>query len=102
MNVAKGIVKNGRIILDNATDLPEGCRVIVEPITEEETFGVREEDWQDTPEAVADWLRWYDSLKPLQMTPREEAGWLAALQAQKEREKADFAEKAENLRRMWE
>jgi hypothetical protein len=75
VNSVKGIVKNGGVILDNPAELPEGCRVVVEPLTDQETFGVREEDWQDTPEAVAAWLRWYDSLEPLQMTPREEAEW---------------------------
>ena len=39
----------------------------------EESIGAGEEDWADTPEAVADWLRWYDSLEPLEMIPEEEA-----------------------------
>ena len=102
MNAVKGTVKNGHIVLDSPTDLPEGCRVRVEPITDGETFGVREEEWQDTPEAVDAWLQWYDSLEPLQMTPQEEADWLAARQARKEREKATFGERAEKLRGMWE
>jgi hypothetical protein len=101
MNAIKGTVQNGHIVLDNPTDLPEGSRVLVEPITEE-MFGVREADWEDTPEAIAAWLQWYDSLEPLQMTPEEQAEWQAARQAQKEREKAAFEERAERLRRMWE
>jgi hypothetical protein len=84
MNAIKGIVRNGNIVLDNPADLPEGCRVLVEPIAEEDTFGIREEDWQDTPEAIAAWLRWYDSLEPLALTPEEEAEWQAARQAQRE------------------
>jgi hypothetical protein len=95
-------MRNGHIVLDNPADLPEGCRVLVEPIAEEETFGIREEDWQDTPEAIAAWLHWYDSLEPLQLTPQEEAEEQAARQAQREREKAAFAERAEKLRRIWE
>jgi hypothetical protein len=102
MNAIRGVVKNGGVILDNPAELPEGCRVVVELLTDEGSLGIREEDWQDTPEAVADWLRWYDSLEPLEMTPKEEAEWQAALQAQKECEKAIFAEHAEKLRRMWE
>jgi hypothetical protein len=102
MNAIKGIVRNGHIVLDHPADLPEGCRVLVEPITEEEILGIREEDWQDTPEAIAAWLRWYDSLEPLQRTPQEEAEWQAARQAQAEREKAAFSERAEKLRRIWE
>jgi hypothetical protein len=78
VNAIKGIVKNGHIVLDNPVSLPEGCRVLVEPIVEEETLGIREEDWQDTPEAVDAWLRWYDSLKPLQFTVQEETERQAA------------------------
>jgi hypothetical protein len=77
MNAVKGTVQNGHVVLDHPTDLPEGCRVIVEPIAEE-TLGIREEDWQDTPEAIAAWLQWYDALEPLTRTPQEEAEWQAA------------------------
>ena len=94
MNAVKGIVKNGGVVLDNPAELPEGCRVVVEPLSDDGSLGIREEDWQDTPEAVAEWLRWYDSLEPLQMSPQEEAEWRAALQEQKEREKAAFASDA--------
>ena len=102
MNAVKGTVQNGHVVLDNPTVLPEGSRVIVETITEDETVGMREEDWQDTPEAVTAWLRWYDSLEPLERTPQEEAEWRTAREAQKEREKAAFGERAEKVRRMWE
>ncbi len=102
MNALKGTVKNGHIVLDAPADWPEGFRVLVEPLGEAEAYGSREEDWQDTPEAIAAWLAWYDSLEPLEMTPAEEAEWPAARQAQKEFEKARFNEHAEKLRRMWE
>ncbi len=102
MNAIIGIVKNGRIVVGEPLDWPDGTEVIVEPVTDDETFGVREEVWQDTPEAIADWLRWYDSLDSLQTPPEEEAEWLAARQADKEREKAAFDERAEKPRRMWE
>jgi hypothetical protein len=76
MNAIKGIVKNGQIQVSEPMAWPDGTEVVVEPvelIADEETFGVRDEDWEDTPEAVAAWIKWYDSLEPLQMTPREEA-----------------------------
>lgn len=38
---------------------------------------MREEDWSNTPEAIGDWRRWYDSLEPLETTPQEEADWAA-------------------------
>ncbi len=101
MSTVKGTVQNGHIVLDCPTDLPEGCRVIVEPITER-TLGVREEDWSETPAAVVAWLEWYDSLEPLKRSPQEEVEWQAARDLQAEREKAGFGERANKLRRMWE
>ncbi len=101
MNTVKGTVQNGHIVLDDPTGLPEGCRVIVEPIGEE-TFGPREEEWEDTPEAIAAWLQWYDALPPLQTSPSEEVEWQAARQARKDGEKAAFDERADKLRGMWE
>ena len=102
MNAVKGTVQNGHVILDNPTDLPEGSRVLVEPISAEETIGVHEEDWRDTPEAIAAWLQWYDSLEPIERTSQEEDEWQAARASQKDREKAAFGERAEKLRGMWE
>jgi hypothetical protein len=102
MSTITGTVRNGQVVFDEPTGLPDGCRVLVEPIPKLETFGIRESDWRDTPEVVAEWLTWYDSLEPLEMTPEEEADWLAARRQRKECEKATFDEQAEQLRRMWE
>jgi hypothetical protein len=92
MNAIKGTFKNGQIVLDAPADWPEGCRVIVEPVPEEETFGIREEDWPDTPEGIARHLALMDQIEPLEMTPEEEAEWQAARKAQKEYEIAHFEE----------
>jgi hypothetical protein len=73
MNAVKGTWKNGRIVLDRPIDWPDGCRLAIAPLPEEETLGIREEDWPTTPEAMADWLSWYDSLEPLEITADEEA-----------------------------
>ena len=67
---------NGRIVPDDPVDLPEGCRlrVEVEPgPAESEAIGISEEEWARSPEAIAAWLEWYDSLEPLVFTPEEEA-----------------------------
>ena len=102
MTAIAGIYKNGQIILDAPADWPEGCRVIVEPALKDEILGIREEDWPDSPEGIAAWLRWYDSLEPIDMTPQEEAEWQAGLQNQRSHEKAKFEEWSEKLREMWE
>ena len=47
---------------------------MVEPeVAEVMPIGVGDEDWSVSPEAVSDWLAWYDSLEPLLITPEEEA-----------------------------
>jgi hypothetical protein len=102
LTAIKGTVTNGQIILDHPTDLPEGARVIVEPVLLEEPPTVREDDWQDTPEAIASWLQWYESLEPLEMTLEEEENWCITLREVKERVKVAFESRAEKLQRMWE
>jgi hypothetical protein len=88
MTAIKAIVKGGRLELDVPADWPEGTEVEIHPVgqagknadrptTPEEEVG--EEGWSNTPEAIPDWLRWYDSLEPLTLTPEEEAdaeAWL--------------------------
>jgi hypothetical protein len=94
VSAIKGTYKNGQIVLDEVADWPEGSRVVVERVGEEGTIGIPEEAWTDSPEAIAEWLGWYDSLEPLILTPEEETEWQAARQAQKEFEIARFEERA--------
>jgi hypothetical protein len=93
--------KKGRIVPDERVSLPEGCRLIVKPVADEEGFGMREEEWEDTPEAIDEWLRWYDSLEPLKMKQSDWARWEAALQAQQEFDKANSHRWAEELKELF-
>jgi hypothetical protein len=102
MNGIKGTFKNGQVILDNQADWPEGCRVIVEPVQEQETMGMREEDWPTDPDAVARLLARMDQTEPLLLTPEEEAEWQAAQTAQKEYEIARWDERAKRLHGLFE
>jgi hypothetical protein len=101
MNAIKATVKGGRLELQVPPDWPDGTEVIVQPVSHDNGFSDREEDGPDTPEAVAQWLEWYDSLEPLIFTEEERAAWATARREQKEFEKASFAERAEKLRRVW-
>ena len=96
-----GTWKNGRIILDSATDWPDGCRVIIEPVSDLDALGISEEDWAETPEAIAEWLRWYDTLEPLLMTLEEEANWQDALNAQKKHDVATSHERSQRVGRLF-
>jgi hypothetical protein len=70
-----GTWKNGQVILDEPADWPEGCRVIISPqeAPKGEWLGITEEEWPRTPEALADWLKWLDSIEPIEMTAEEGA-----------------------------
>jgi hypothetical protein len=80
MYAIKAVVRNGRIETEEPLDLPDGTELLI-PLpngnaTDEEDF---EEGWDTSPEAIAAWLQWYDSLEPLKMTAAEEAeaeAWL--------------------------
>ena len=77
-----GTWKDGRIILDAAADWPDGCRVTVEPICGQvEALGITEEERPRTPEAITEWLKWLDSIEPVEMTAEEEESWRAAREA---------------------
>jgi len=99
MNAIRAVVQGGRLEVRVPGDWPDGTEVVVQPVTGD--GGLGEEDWQDTPEAVAAWLEWYDSLEPLTFTDEERAAWAADRAARKAREKAAFEERAEKLRRIW-
>jgi hypothetical protein len=100
MHAIKGKYRNGQIILAENADWPEDTEVLVEPV--ETTIGMSEDQWLDTPDAIADWLRWYDSIQPPWLSPEEEAEWRAALQAQKDYEKSTFEAHAQKLQRLFE
>ena len=49
--------KNGQILPNEPVNWPDGCRLSVEPIEAGVEIGMREEDWSNSPEAIADWLK---------------------------------------------
>lgn len=103
MNTLQGTFKNGQIILDFPAILPEGTRVEVLPIENAQAaVQMTEENWPTTPEGIAALLARMDSVEPGWLSPEDEANWHAALEAQKERDKARFFDDAEKARSVWE
>ena len=100
MSAIRGRVLNGKIELPAPTDWPDGTEVEVRPV--EEAVGLTDEDWPETPEQIEAWLRWYDSLEPLILTPEDEARIAAARKAQREFELATWDEQAEKARKHFE
>jgi hypothetical protein len=73
MNAIKGTYRQGKIILKEQADWPDGTEVLIEPRLREETLGMREEDWPTDKEGIARLLARMDEIEPLDMTPEEEA-----------------------------
>jgi hypothetical protein len=94
MKTIMGTVHNGQIVADQPVEWPEGCRVIIKPAMEEETFGLREEDWPTEQEGIAPLVVLMDQVEPVEMTPVEETDWEADRKAYKEWEKANFDKRA--------
>jgi hypothetical protein len=90
MNVITGTVKNGLIVLDEPADLRDGSRVVVQPVETVESFGLSESDWRDTPEAIADWIDWYDSLEPIELSAADDQALEAFRARQQEIGKSSF------------
>lgn len=102
MSAITGTVKNGLVVLDDPAELPNGSRVVVQPLESAETFGLSESDWHDTPEAIAEWIAWYDSMEPIELSAAEERAIEDFRQRQKEIGKSVFDERADRLRKMWQ
>lgn len=99
MNTIKAVVRNGRIETEEPLDLPEGTELeIPRPGCSPDD----EDGWDNSPEGIAAWLKWYDSLEPLIFTDEERAAWQADRQARKEWEIAHFDEYTDKLQKVWE
>ena len=84
MTAIKTVVRNGRIEVSTPTDLPDGTVVSLSIAAAVEPEAISDDDWDNSPEGIADWLKWYDALEPLLMTPQEEAdaeAWMRKVNA---------------------
>jgi hypothetical protein len=82
----KGVIRNGRVELDQPINLPDGTELLISVAngkTEDD-----EEGWDTSPEGIANWLKWYDTLLPLKITPEEQADADAWLKRMSEYENA--------------
>lgn len=95
------IVHNHGIEIPVTEDLPDGTEVMVQLVPVHEPMGWQESDWDDTPEGIADWLNWLDSLEPLVFTDQERTALEADRQARKQWEQSRFFDHADQLAGGW-
>lgn len=73
----KGRVHKGHVETDQPINLPDGTPLLIS--VQNGSPDDVEEGWDTSPEAIADWLKWCDSLQPLRITAEEQAEWDAWL-----------------------
>jgi hypothetical protein len=71
MNAIRATWTNGQIVPAEPVDWPEGSELLVEPVPSGTKIGLDESEWQDSPEALADWEAWIKNIKPLEFTDEE-------------------------------
>jgi hypothetical protein len=97
LTTIKATIIGRRLELDVPADWPDGTEVAIHPLGQDANAA----DDKLTPEEIARTLAAMDQIVPI-MTEAEQASWEAELRARKEREKAQFTEHAEKLRKLWE
>lgn len=100
MNILKSTIRNGRLLIDAPSDLPDGSEVevIVHPVASGETLrGMTEEEQGDTPEAIERWIRELESIPVPTITAEQREAWQ---QRRREDREWEFAHDAERHRRI--
>jgi hypothetical protein len=98
ITMIKATVKGGRLELNVPADWPDGTEVEIHPLDD----STRGDAQVDAAAEIAKTLAALDRIEPFEMSDAEEAAWEAERRADREREKAHFAEHSERLRRMWD
>jgi hypothetical protein len=94
----RGTWKSGQVVLDEPADWPEGCKLRVVPIRQPaEQIGIPDDEWPRDPQGIAELLKRMDQIEPFEMTPEEEADWLAWREKIKEYELANFGKRIKGL-----
>jgi len=84
MKSIHAIWKDGRIVLTQPVDWPDGTALFVEPLEPRPPAEPEEDLTGDDPAAVSRWLAYFDTLPPLRMSEAEEAEWHAARRQMKD------------------
>ena len=98
----KGVIRAGRVEVDEPIDLPDGSVVTITGYPRGEALGGSDDGRPPTSEEIAATLAAMDAIEPFELTDEERAAWDAERRARKEWEKARFREHAAALGEMWE
>ena len=98
MNILKGIIHDGQVVLRKRADLPEGTEVEIVPVE----LARLTDDEPMTTDEITRTLAALDAIQPFELSVSERATIESERRARKEWEKARFNEHAERLRELWE
>lgn len=86
--------KDGRVIVEEPVDWPDGCELEVRPVVSD----CFDDDAQaKDPAAIARWIAEFQAIPPLQMSAEEETEWQAARSAQRAFEFQTFDQRASQI-----
>ena len=103
MNSIQATVIDGRLVIDQRLDLPDGTKLVIPlPATSGDETHASEAGWSETPDAIDAWLKWYDALEPLIFTPEEWQAWESDCSERKLFEKEQFMLRGDWLRKIFE
>jgi hypothetical protein len=100
MTTIRTVIRDRRIEVPAPSDLPDGTEVLLTIGTSVPAAGPQEDvedGWDNSPEGIASWLKWYDSLQPLIFTREEEADTEAWLKKMNEYSSANRDKGIEDL-----
>lgn len=101
MTTIKAVVRGGRLETSEPIDLPDGTELTIPVPSQPPALGIRDEDWSDSPDAIEAWIRWYDSLEPLEFTAEERAAWAAARKDDRAFEMAQWEKRSEQIEELF-
>ena len=97
MNAIRGKWKEGRVVVEEAVDWPEGCELVVCPVAVNDS--IDDAVGSNDPAAIARWIAEFERIPPLEMTAEEDAEWQAARQAQRDFELKTFEKRADQIQK---
>ena len=106
MEQITGEFRDGAVSLHGSVDWDDGTPLMITRVPNEKEqdslsdYGINEGQWRTKQEELAEWVRWFDECKPLELTvEQQEAIERERLQAKEENIKAMLAnwEKVEKL-----
>lgn len=101
MTAIRTTIHQGRINVSAPEDLQDGTEVTIDVRAVGDDTVPGDGDWDDSPEGIADWMKWYDSLEPFILTDEEVNRIAADRTARKAWETQSFNDRADRLAEMW-